>query len=103
MSITLEKICESLRTHYGHHELWLDWRAWPVRQPPPEPERQPVVISCSGRPLAAWNGTGDSWSFLLERAQLRFDKQVDFYNPARNTDNFLDGRRIAELKEQYRF
>ncbi|EMD2746907.1 TPA: hypothetical protein ACOEB8_004213 [Enterobacter ludwigii] len=103
MSATLEKICESLRTHYGHHELWLDWRTWPVRQQLSEPERQPVVTSCSGRPLAAWSGSGESWSFLLDRTQLRFNNDGDCYRPARNTDNFLDGRRIAELKEKYHF
>lgn len=103
MSITLQKICESLRMHYGHHELWLNWREWPVRQQHPELKRQPVVISCSGRHLAAWDGAGESWSFLLDRGQLRFDEQSDYFNLARNTDHFLDDRGIAELKEKYGF
>ncbi|EPE3183294.1 hypothetical protein ACSG99_004165 [Cronobacter sakazakii] len=103
MSITLQKICESLRVEYGHHELWLDWREWPFRQHNPALERQPVVISCSGRQLAAWDGAGDSWSFVQGREQLSFDDQSDYFNPGRNKDNFLDARRIAELKEKYRF
>lgn len=103
MSITLLKICESLRLHYGHHELWLDWREWPARQQHPELECQPVVTSCSGRHLAAWDGTGEMWSFILDRKALRYDEQTDFFRPARNTDHFLDAGRIAELKEKYRF
>lgn len=103
MSITLQKICESLRTHYGHHELWLDWGEWPPGSALQDTERRPVVTSCSGRHLAAWDGVGESWSFLLDRGQLRFDEQSDYFNLARNTDHFLDARRIAELKEKYRF
>lgn len=103
MPITLQKICESLRVQYGHHELWLDWREWPAGQKHPVMACQPVVTSCSGRHLAAWSGAGESWSFLLDRTQLRFDGNADCFRPARNTDNFLDGRRITELKEHYRF
>lgn len=103
MSITLQKICESLRVQYGHHELWLDWGEWPSGMGHQDMECRPVVISCSGRQLAAWDGAGESWSFLQDRRQLRFDEQADYFSLARNTDNFLDASSIAALKEKYRF
>lgn len=103
MAITLHKICECLRVQYRHHELWLDWREWPAGQVHPDMAYQPVVTSCSGRHLAAWSGAGESWSFLLDRTQLRFDDDEDCFRPARNTEHFLSDSSIAELKEQYRF
>lgn len=103
MSITLQQICESLRTHYGHHELWLSWQAWNVRKHRKDMEEQPFVASCSGRRLATYDGEGDCWSFIPERDQLRFSEQTDFYNPARNKDCFLNDHSIEELKDKYRF
>jgi hypothetical protein len=103
MSITLQKICESLRTHYGHHELWLGWRDWKVRKHRQDMEKQPFVASCSGRCLATYDGEGDCWSFIPARDQLRFSEQTDFYILARNKDFFLNDHTVAVLKDKYRF
>ncbi|EPV5022000.1 hypothetical protein ACV6R0_004454 [Citrobacter freundii] len=101
--MTIQEICESLRIHYGHHELWLDWQAWSARKHRRNMEEQPFVTSCSGRHLAAYDGKGEKWSFLLDREQLHFDEKSDYFRPARNKDTYLSDSRIAELKKKYRF
>jgi len=103
MFLTLHEVCERLRTDYGHHDLWLDWQEWPFRQHHSDLEHQPVVISCSGRRLAAWDGSGESWSFVPTPEELGFNMETDYFNVARNTDNYLNVSRIAELKEKYPF
>lgn len=103
MSITPQKICESLRTHYGHQEFWLDWQEWNVRKHRQDMETQPFVASCSGRCLATYDSEGVGWSFIPPQEQLRFGEQSDFYNLTRNKNNFLNDHSIAQLKTKYQF
>ncbi len=103
MSTTLQDVCESLRTKYKHQELWLAWQEWHSPQLHTDLERQPVVTSCSGRPLAAYDGAGEAWSFLWSAGQLRFDEQSDYFRPARNKDNYLSAESIPVLKDKYCF
>ncbi|QHP82775.1 hypothetical protein EO763_23055 (plasmid) [Pectobacterium odoriferum] len=99
----LQQICEILRTRYGHHELWLDWREWPSAEQESKLERQPVVISCSGCTLAGYDGTGERWSFIGTPEQRSLDNECVSFDLGRNKDNYLNDRSITALKEKFGF
>lgn len=96
MPKTLREVCDKLISQYGHQDLWCDWRPWPDKPGRPNLAQQPVVISCSRRELAEYDGT--KWHFLNSKEYLVFNSVDDFYNPAVAGDMYLDDMAFKTLQ-----
>lgn len=96
MSKILREVFETLKNQYGHSELWLDWRTWENKLGLFHLLKQPVVISCSRRELAEYDGK--CWHFINSPLYLEFNSEDDFYDPAVAGDMYLDDRAYKKLK-----
>lgn len=84
----LKEVCETLATKYGHKDLWFDWRPWASSPGRPNLQNQPVVISCSRRILAEYDGK--MWHYLNSPDYIRFNPIEDAYDPSVDNAQFLD-------------
>jgi len=96
VSKTLKEVCETLKNQYGHSDLWFDWRTWADDPGLFHLSKQPVVISCSRRELAEYDG--NCWHFLNSPLYLYFNPVDDFYDPAVAGDIYLDDLAFKKLK-----
>ncbi|EOC1315314.1 hypothetical protein ACI09C_004424 [Cronobacter turicensis] len=96
MPKTLREVCDTLISQYGHQDLWFDWRPWANEPGRPDLAHQPMVISCSRRELAEYDGR--TWHFLNSPLYLHFNPEDDFYDPAVAGDIYLDDLAFKKLQ-----
>lgn len=96
MPQTIREVCDTLTTQYGHQDLWFIWRPWTNNPSIPYLLQQPMVISCSKRELAEYDGT--YWHFLNSPLYLHFNPVDDFYVPPGAGDMYLDSEACKSLQ-----
>lgn len=91
----LREVCDTLTTQYGHQDLWFSWRPWANNPGRPNLSMQPVVISCSRRELAEYDG--NMWYYLNSPNYVRFNPVEDEYDPSVVNSQLLDELSIKKL------
>ncbi|MDQ9388639.1 MULTISPECIES: hypothetical protein [Serratia] len=101
MPKTLKEVCDYLTTKCGHQKVWIVWVPWSSKSIPMFFQQQPVVISCSGRQLAEYDGS--VWCYINSNEFLRFNLFDDLDNPAITKRKYLDDDDIDVLTAFWSF